>query len=94
MKTTYMIAILAGLAVSALAVSAQTQVKGGERMLQLDGNSSTAIVTPSNAKPMSCAKCEDVLMTVPDSAAKGGSRLLAQGVTTKSGSSSSMRTGG
>jgi hypothetical protein len=82
MKTN-MITVLAVLAVSALAGSALAQVKGGERLLQSSTSSSSATVAPGDTKPMSCAKCEDVLTTVPDSAAKDGSRLISQGVPTK-----------
>ena len=52
-------------------------------MLQSSARSSSATVTPSDSKPMSCAKCQDVFITVPDSAAKGGGRLTSQGVPTK-----------
>ena len=52
-------------------------------MVQSSASSSSATATASQEKPMSCAKCQDVLTTVPDSAAKGGSRLLAQGEPTK-----------
>lgn len=52
-------------------------------MMQLNGSSFSPTVTPSDYKPMSCAKCQDVLTTVPDSAAKGGSGLMAQGAPTK-----------
>jgi len=77
MKTTNMIVILAVLAVSVIASSAQTQVKGGQAMLQRSGGLSIATATASDSKPMSCAKCEDVLTAVPDRAAKGGARMLA-----------------
>jgi len=83
MKTTNMIAILAGLAVSVISSAAQTQVKGGQLMLQRSGGLTIATATSSDSKPMSCAKCQDVFITVPDRAAKGGSRLTSQGVPTK-----------
>ena len=82
MKTN-MIAILAVLALSALTGSAKPQLKGGERMLQSSTSSSSATVAPGDAKPMSCAKCQDVFTIVSDSAAKGGSRLRSQGVAAK-----------
>ena len=78
-----MIAILAGLALSVLATSAQTQVKGGQAMLQRSGGLTIATAASSDSKPMSCAKCQDVLTAVPDSTAKGGSKLLAHGVPAK-----------
>jgi hypothetical protein len=83
MKTTNMIAILAGLAVSVITSSAQTQVKGAQLMLQRSGGSTIATAPSSDSKPMSCAKCQDVFITVPDSAAKGGSRLTSQGLPAK-----------
>ena len=52
-------------------------------MLQSSASSSSETVAPGDSKPMSCAKCQDVFTTVPDRAAKGGSRLASQGVATK-----------
>jgi predicted RNA-binding Zn-ribbon protein involved in translation (DUF1610 family) len=83
MKASNMIAVLTVLAVSVIASSAQSQIKGGQRMLQASANSSTATVASGAAKPMSCAKCQDVFATVPDTAAKGGSRLTSHGAPTK-----------
>jgi nitrogenase molybdenum-iron protein alpha/beta subunit len=77
-----LITTLAGIALSLITVSAQTQVKGGERMLQLN-SATTAAVTPGGYKPMSCAKCKDVSINAPDTTAKGASALMAHGVPTK-----------
>lgn len=71
-----LLATLAGIAISLITVSAQTQLKGGERMLQLNGTI-TAAVAPGDYKPMSCAKCKDVSMNVPGTTAKGASALVA-----------------
>jgi hypothetical protein len=51
-------------------------------MLQKNG-AITEAVTPSDYRPVSCVKCQDVFTTVPDTSAKGASRLVAHGVPTK-----------
>jgi hypothetical protein len=78
-----LIAALAGIALSWFAGSTQAQVKGGERLLQRNGSSIAATATPSDSKPMSCAKCKDVLTNVPDTTSKGAARLVANGVPAK-----------
>jgi hypothetical protein len=78
-----LIAALAGITLSLITVSAQSQVKGGERLLQLNGSSATATVTPSDFKPMSCSKCRDISTNVRDFTAKGASALVAHEMPTK-----------
>ena len=58
-----LIAAVAGIALSLSTGPAQAEVKGGERMLQRN-DAITATVTPSDYKPMSCAKCQDLFTTV------------------------------
>ena len=83
-KTNHIIlAALAGIALAWFAGSTQAQGKGGERLLQRNGSSIAATATPSDSKPMSCAKCKDVLTSVPDATAKGAARLVAHGVPAK-----------
>ncbi len=78
-----LIAALAGIALSLITVSAQTQVKGGEKLLQLNGSAFTTIVSPGAYKPMSCPKCQDISSNVRDLTAKGASTLMANGAPVK-----------
>ena len=52
-------------------------------MMQLNGSSVTATVTPGDYKPMSCSKCQDISTNVRDFTANGASALVAHGVPTK-----------
>jgi hypothetical protein len=78
-----LVAALATVVLSLFAGSAQAQVKGGERLQQLNGSSFTATVTPIEYKPMLCGQCKDVFTNVPDVTAKGAEALMALGVPTK-----------
>ena len=79
---TFLIVALSGIALSLFTGSTKAEVKGGERMLQLNG-SITAPAAPGDYKPMSCAKCQDVPTTVRDFTAKGATALVAGGAPTK-----------
>jgi hypothetical protein len=87
MKTTknVLIAALAGIAVSMAASSVPAQVKGGERLQQSNGRSIAATIAASDAKPMSCPKCQDASAKVPDvtSSGAGARALVAHGVPAK-----------
>jgi len=78
MKLTNSILILtvAGLVLS---FSAQAEVKGGERLIQ---NSVPVVAAPNDYKPMACATCKDVTVTVANANAKGASLLAGTAVKT------------
>jgi hypothetical protein len=78
-----LIAALAGIALSVFAVLAQAEVKGGEKLLQLNGSSLPATVSPGDYKPTSCPKCQDISLNARDITSKGASALMASGAPAK-----------
>jgi hypothetical protein len=78
-----LVAALAGIALTVFTVLARAEVKGGEKLLQLNGSSAAATVSSSDYKPMSCAKCVDTTANVRDTTAKGASTLVTDGAPAK-----------
>jgi hypothetical protein len=78
-----LIAALAGVAITLSSSAAQEQVKGGERLQQING--SAFVPTAAASKAMACATCQDKLTTTPDvaSPAAGARALVAAGVPAK-----------
>src|SRR5262245_29721050 len=62
-------------------VNAQNGAKGGAGKLQaLNSRSGTPKAEVSDYKPMSCGKCQNVVVQVRDTDSKGGARALLGGV--------------
>ena len=76
------LALFAGLASQS---NAQTQIKGGQRLLELNGSSLTVVPGEQTPAAMSCANCQDVLVTqaVTDPKGLGARTLIAQGLATE-----------
>jgi hypothetical protein len=70
-------------ALSKLQIGRRIFIGSAGRLMQLNDSAFTATVTPTAFKPMYCAHCQDVFVTVPDRAVKGGTRLMAEGAPTK-----------
>ena len=64
-----------------LPISTLAQEKGGERLMKLNRPPAPPKQRADAPKtvPMSCPKCQDVTMRIPDLSAKGGAVLVAGG---------------
>ena len=59
------------------------QIKGGQRLIELNRREPLPAVETGKSAPMPCAKCKDVVVVRRNTEAKGGQALIAGGVPTK-----------
>ena len=77
-RITRLAVAIAVFTIAATAVNAQE--KGATKLLQLNTSKAAPPAAVPDYKPMSCAKCNDSFITVPDTDPKGaGARLLVTG---------------
>ena len=74
------VALFAGVTVTGNAQEKGSAKGGATRLMQLNAPKATAPVTTPDYKPMSCAQCKDIVITVRDTDTRGaGARTLVSG---------------